>query len=353
MANKIIVHACGGCGVNIADKVLTKVSGLGSGFSELEFNYIDSSEADFEHIEHKLGDFFAISNDSYIQDKINGAGGDRRLVKDAVESSLPRYLEINKFKKQTNVFHMIVHSCSGGTGSTFGPMLADRLMKLNIPVILFLVGDSSDGLKADNTLKVLKTYDNIASRNKQCLLSYYVDNNNIKDESGNVIRDVLKREKAANEKILHSVGILSCFLSGENKTIDSTDMSNFISQSHYQSLNVKPQLYTITSHDKKIILPEGAHVTGIRCLVVTGEEEITIDYDTDHFKHGRIIDENAINKMGKIVPIFLVTSTGLIQAASTQLANVVEEIKAKQEAQKVLKIAEVTNAEVTEEGFLF
>lgn len=345
--NKIVVHACGGCGIKVADKVIYAVSNLGSGFAEFEFNLLDSSRVDYDNTVNPLGELFLVKSSKYTEAQLNGAGGDRRLVAEAVMESMPQYFDKHRFKKETNVYHLVVHSCSGGSGSTIGPMLADELLKKGIPTILFLVGDSSDDLKANNTYKVIKTYENLAEKHNTCLLNFYIDNATQAD-------DILQREKTANYKMQQFLGRLSCFLSGENESVDSTDMAVFLNQKAFKSIDIKSGLYTLSTYSKKITPLPYEDVTGARALLITGDEELKVDVPLQHFKHGRIIDENAIAKMTELVPLYLTVSTGAIQEESFRLAEVVKKAIEREKSQKVRKVAEVEELKVQNEGgFIF
>lgn len=370
--NKIVVHGCGGAGINISDKVLYEVSKLGEGFSEFDFHFLDSSNVDYDNMKNHMGDLFLIRSSKLSQAQINGAGGDRNIVRDAVIESVPQYIDKYGFKKETNVYHLVIHSSSGGSGSAIGPLLTAELIKRNIPTIVFMISDCCDSLKASNSLKTLLGYDGIARKRSQCLLSFHIDNSTVRDENDKIVNDFLGREREVNKKIKNIISILSCFLSGQNSTVDSTDMTNFLDQSNFKSLSIEPGLHTMMISKGKIKVPNYAEIIGARCLVVNEDDTVStkyecVNYDKQgnerieekdlnllHFKIGKIVEPNAVERLKDIVPIFVTTTTGMVANETERLNGLVEKFKEEEErlkqVQRKTKLEIPADAEVDSDG---
>lgn len=112
--NKIVVHALGGAGINVADKVITRVADLGSGFANIEFHYLDTSKANIDKIEPR-GEFWHVKTKEFAKSDIQGSGAERRHNASDLIANINEYLDKNKFlKPKPDEFHLAVASASGG-----------------------------------------------------------------------------------------------------------------------------------------------------------------------------------------------------------------------------------------------
>lgn len=114
MANTLILHACGGCGINIAADVFTQIAELGEGFAKLKFHYVDTSKANIEKIEPR-GEFYQIKTQSNSVYEIQGTGADRRKFIHDIIAGVKDYLDKNKYLSlKRDEFHVVAFSTSGG-----------------------------------------------------------------------------------------------------------------------------------------------------------------------------------------------------------------------------------------------
>lgn len=291
MANTLIVHGCGGAGINICDKVFTSIAELGDGFANIVFNYLDTSRANIDKIKPQ-GDFWLVQTKAHSKVAITGSGGERRTHAEDIMKNIDEYLDNRQYmKRHPEEFHIVVFSASGGTGAVAGPVLVRSLVSRDIPTIALFVGDSSNGLNCMNTVNTIATLDNIAQNCKKPISVIYVNNHSlIKNNS------LASGEQEANRIITNIMTTISLFLSGELEAIDNQDMFGIIDQSHYKTIPVKHGLYGILVYTGIIdttTLPSGSIPTVCRTLTLSNEE-YDVDISLLHHKRGFVTKDNAI-----------------------------------------------------------
>ena len=189
-------------------------------------------------------------------------------------------------------------------------------MEKNIPVFNLIIGDSGDALKLRNTQAVLATLSMKATNKNKCLISYYVNN-------AEMNKSQTQAEKLANDKFKNVMATMCLFLSGDNESLDSTDMSNFINQQDYKSIKMPAGLYSLTFHtgNDAIVLPEHCLPTVARTLTLAGKD-VHFDLNVLHHKIGAVTSENAIAIFGEnSFPLHIVASSGLLKEEIAQLAK--------------------------------
>ena len=174
------------------------------------------------------------------------------------------------------------------SGSVIGSLVVKALLEKNIPVICVVIGDSSNGMYTINTLNTLASLNKIALNANKPLSIIYVNNSNFSKQGG-----LASAENAANQYLLVTLSGLSLFLAGRHGELDNQDMLNFIDQSKYSTISVRPGLYGVHIYSKEVNLPDGATPTGARILTV-GEQDFSVNPSILHFKRGIVSNENAL-----------------------------------------------------------
>ena len=112
--NKIILHGCGGGGINLLGKVGEILEKLGDGFSNVEFRYLDTSRANYDKIQAKT-DLFQVTSKDPTKGIIKGSGGERAFNSSDIMDSVKQYLSDNKIKEpRIDEYHVVLCSGSGG-----------------------------------------------------------------------------------------------------------------------------------------------------------------------------------------------------------------------------------------------
>lgn len=322
--SKLICHFCGGAGINISDKVFTQIAELGDGFSEVVFNYLDTSLSNITKIDRK-GEFWQITTRSHTKAVINGSGGETRTHATDIAVNIQEYLDSKKYTKPVNgEFHVVVSSASGGTGAAANPILVNNLMQRDIPVIVVLVGDggidvknpsagaSGSALTAMNTLNTIANLSRFASMRRKTLCVVYTNNSFYKGGEQSSIKD-------ANKTIFNTMAVISLFLSGKNEAIDYQDMLFFLDQTKYTRLSIPEGIYgVVIGSGNEINHPEEWTITGVRSLT-TDKDDFRLNVMAPHQKTGKVTDENALSVFDGQFPIHLVSFANFFKEEERRL----------------------------------
>lgn len=322
---KLILHLCGGAGINIGDKVLSTVADLGEGFAEVVFNYIDTSRSNIDKIE-PLGKFTHIKTQSFGKGTIDGSGSVRSTHAADIDVGVKAYLDSMKYNKPvTGEFHIVISSGSGGSGSTINPYLVNTLLSKNIPTMSVVIGDSSNSLSAGNTTKTLMSLDNIARAKNKPLAMVYVNNHRFESKGSQ------KAEEESNKILFNMFSALALFMSSTNEALDYADLLGILDPTMYNSslpAPVKPGLYGIYIHSGDIEFDESMTPIIARSLSVEG-----VSYDTGltlgHHKRGYISkdNENVLNIYGDKLPLHLVLYANFFKAEVELLNKINQNFK--------------------------
>lgn len=347
MANKIIVHACGGTGIKVADKVVNNVATLGDGFSDIVIRYVDTSKADISKIEHDPKAFWHIKSAEFGKDTLSGSGSERRHASKEISGDIKNYLNhFSIHEHGTGEYHLVIFSASGGSGGVIGSLIIKSLLAENMPVVSIVVGDSSNGLSAINTLNTLAGLNNIANKAKKPLNIMYVNNKDFADNG------ILSGIENANKAIFSSLSVLSLFLSGDNEALDNQDLLNIIDQSNYKTINIQPGLYALSTFSGKATLPQGAIPTVARTLTSAGISP-DVGIQLLHHKSGIVRSENANKIFGKQYPLHLISSANLFGVESMNLKTVTDEYYDMMHKIEVQHVEGTTESDESDDGLVF
>lgn len=246
---------------------------------------------------------------------------ERRTNYEVISASVLEYLDSKGFtKKASNVFHVVLFSAGGGTGSITGPVLSKALVERGIPTILVAVGDDTTGSLAQNTANTLATIQNFSKMIKKPLVTYYRNNTNNK---GN---NISERLVSTDNNILTFLAGISLFLSGENFNLDNQDLITLIDFTPLTSINLSPGAYNINIYSNTISDNDHDYFIG-RTLTY---EDISPDPGIKllHWKQGAIINPNVLNTINRDeLPLHLVLGSGVISEEVNKLKVHVQELK--------------------------
>ena len=103
--NTIVLHACGGCGIQLSHSVFETIANLGEGFSNIKTLYIDTSTSNYDKIQPK-SDLFLIKTKDLGKGEIRGSGSERQTnAKDIIPNVKHnrKYIVIEPRKSISNV----------------------------------------------------------------------------------------------------------------------------------------------------------------------------------------------------------------------------------------------------------
>jgi len=348
MANKLNVIACGGGGINIADAVISNVAELGEGFCDVNIHYLDTSRNNIDKIGYTGSQFTLVKTASFGKSNIDGSGGERSTNSKEIAETVKLFLDKNNYTKPvTNEYTIVLSSVSGGTGSVILPIIVKLLMERNIPVLPVITGDSSNALNTNNTLKSLKGLYGLATKTFKKPLSVVYVNNTSMGENDNHSAEV-----AANKRIFNTLGTMSMFLSGENGDVDTQDMINFVDQSNYKSIDIKPGLYGLVTHSGNIVPPNDAIPTVARTLTIDGIPPVT-GVTLLHNKIGICLKENAKNIYEGQFPIHAVNYANYLTVEIDHLTKIKANYDNIMDSIKINEVELEAEEDADENGLIF
>ena len=198
------LYACGGAGTNLVNRFNRSRNKEVAGFAILQTCFIDTSRSNL--------DPSIPEQDIYLFEDRDGSGKRRDANYDVISE---RHREIlNRFKPAD--INVIVHSASGGSGSTIAQVLTNELLKRGEKVFTVIIGNTSSRLEVENTLKTLQGYEKMAAVRNRPVNAFYRENS----------ADTPRGEVDAD--VHGTLVLMSVLFSGQNKEIDSADTKNFL-----------------------------------------------------------------------------------------------------------------------------
>jgi hypothetical protein len=292
-------------------------------------------------------EFHLVKNSGHSGAVINGSGGERKTNAKEIIGSVKEFLDNDGIsEKVTGVYHLVVFSAAGGSGSVIGPMIIKNLLERRIPVIAVLVGDSSNGLSAINTLNTIATINNIAVGSDSALSVMYINNKNFNTGS------VMHAREAADKAIFNSLSALALFLNGMNTDLDSQDLLSIIDQTAYSTIQIKPGLYALSTFSKEVSLPQGVIPTVGRSLTIPGISP-DVGINLLHHKTGTVIDVNASAIYKEQFPLHLVTAANFFVIEEQNLKSLTDEYQKMMDDISIKDITGTTASKADDSGLVF
>jgi hypothetical protein len=242
---KVAVFGCGGAGVNIVNRF--------EGHPPLESQatitpyYFDTSAANMRNN--------IDPNRYYILKDKDGSGGVRAENYDPISKVIRNVLQ----EHEPVDFNIVVFSASGGSGSVAGPLIVKEMLERDLPVVAIVVGASESNLATENTMKTLKSLDNIASNviHKPVVI-HYVQNS----------ADVKRSE--TDHMIMRVIVALSIMASGDNHALDRQDILHFLQ--YHRATKVKPGLALLEVYEENAAVSRHKTPIGIISLLKNPDE---------------------------------------------------------------------------------
>jgi len=349
MKGKMKIIGCGGAGISVVSQVGEKLKALGSGFSDINLDYIDTSKNNIATVPNGEKSFFKIDTKSHTKEEVAGSGGDRKTHALDIMDGVKEYLDNRKIKEAvTGDYYFVTFSGSGGSGNVIGLFLVQSLLKMNIPVTAVVIGDSTNGLFAMNTLDTIASLHGSVTKLDKALTVIYVNNEAYKSNGhSNAIKE-------ANMSIFNSMSAMSLFLSGCNLDIDAQDMRNIIDQKNYNKLNIPAGLYALSAFSKDVVIPDGCKPTVARTLTTdVASPDINIE-GLHHHKVGKILDENALSVYSEYAPVHLVTYANFFTMETARLKSYTDNMITDMNNIEINTIEGTSNSEIDEDtGMVF
>ena len=202
-AKRVRIYACGGCGINIADKLVKDFETF-PGRAVPDIVWLDSSKSNIRA---------GVDPDKLFL--IKGKDGAGKIRKE-------NYPEISAAMGQIVLEHepldlsIILFSGSGGTGSVFGPLLFGELLKRSASVVAVMIGSTESEITAENTLNTFRSVDGVVRAASTAGVLFYEENPRAESRT------------AVDRTILSVLNALLVMGSGEHFGLDTKDVGNFL-----------------------------------------------------------------------------------------------------------------------------
>ena len=232
-SHAVRIYGAGGCGINIAS-VIGDRPATGS-TAATECVYVDTSKSNLSKVKDDKAAVFLLEG-------VDGSGKVRKEnyneISDKVGELLLAHgpLDLN----------LVVFSCSGGSGSVYGPLIVRELLLRGAAVIALVVGSKESAITANNTLNTLKSLENIVRKTEASLVMHY--NQNPTDSP----------RTAVDAAVLAAIQSLLVLGSSVNDGLDSKDLANFLR--FERATRVQPRLALLdisTSNDPELLSEMG------------------------------------------------------------------------------------------------
>lgn len=287
----MMIYATGGSGCNIVSNFLKQMTKESTGMTLFGCVYIDTSRSN-------LNPDIPLS-DTYLVDNLDGSGKLRASNYQAL-SDCSRDILLKHKPADINV---VIGSASGGTGSVISPILVSQLLDRGEDVIVIAIGSTSSRIETENTLKTLKSYEMISQKRETPVIMAYRENSQKKPRA-----DV-------DGEVEMLIATLAVMFSGNNRELDSSDLSNFL---NYQKVtNFKPKLSHLDIFSGNVTLTKGQALVSLVTLMDStsdAESGVLTDYQAVGF-----IPETAKAYLGQQLPIHAAVVSGYFNAVAEAL----------------------------------
>jgi hypothetical protein len=291
------LYGCGGTGINIAMQ-FQKFAGLQDpGFCKMQTYYIDTSSSNTSSN--------SSSDNTFIVDGLfNNKEGSGKVRGSNYDPISERSKEILHKFKPGNV-NIVIHSGSGGSGSVIGPVLVSELLARDETVIVLMVGTTSSRIEIDNTKKTLVSYENISQKRGKPVICFYRENSKETPRG------------AVDNAMQVAVVILAAIFSGENRELDSADLSNWLNYNRVTGYTPKLNLLEFSSTAVAL----GKNQTLISLATLTDDKshsdaDIPVEYQCVGY-----LGDQAASKIGMKLPIHACIVGGFFTDAVNKLTE--------------------------------
>lgn len=252
---KPLVHLylCGGAGINIGRQFYSPIGSerKEKGFADLRTTYIDTSLSNIPK-DVTEGFYHITGTDA---EPVDGSGMVRATNYRAIKAAMPEILHTYK----PGNLNIVVHSSSGGSGSTAGVILAAELLAQGKPVVVMMIGSTKSEKELRNTIDTIKSYHGIVSKSGQPIVALYLENG--------------KESMKYNDSVVRSMIILlAAMWSGENHGMDSQDLINFLNYPKVSKYQPALTGLVSLSGTEVNVLSKGQAVSSVLSFVREGED---------------------------------------------------------------------------------
>ena len=159
--NMVRIYMAGGCAINIGSSLFRSKTGAlaaDDGFAKIDCCYIDTSASNTPA--YLKDEFYHIEG---VDDILDGSGKVRATNYKAVRQAIPDILH----RYKPGDLNILIHSASGGSGSTIAPALCSELLSQGKDVVVIMIGSKACEKEISNTIDTIHTYQGISTNRNE------------------------------------------------------------------------------------------------------------------------------------------------------------------------------------------
>jgi len=283
---KLVIHCCGGTGISIVDKSMDFLNKRDMDKkAALDIKALDTSDANFKDT-RRLKDldncFYRIESNSLSNSFLDGSGGVRAHSVDSIVKGVQKYMDKNGYTEaRRGELHIILASASGGSGNVIATTLLNNMLNKDIPAFIILVGDDASAKYCENTVKTLKTVNNIAQKSdKAVALGYFLNNQTA---------NYKKSQENVDISIAGMIDILRVF-NGYPRDLDFQDIRNIINPK-LKDFNLKNGVYILSYKIGEVIEEDIKDIAPVISRTILIDSSSHQPLEIKHTKIGYADDE--------------------------------------------------------------
>ena len=220
---RLRVYACGGAATNICKSQIG--SATSDGFADLNGVFVDTAESNLtKEINREM---------VFLIDGIDGSGKVRAENHQAINDSIKQLL----LQHVPGHFNIIVFSAGGGSGSVFGPLMVQEMIRRDIPVITVVIGGDESAISANNTMNTIKSLSAIAQNSGKPIPMVYRNNG-----ESTARRDI-------DGVVRSDIACLAALFNERNAELDTADLTNLIFFNRVTSVEPTLALLSLVNGD--------------------------------------------------------------------------------------------------------
>ena len=321
---KISVYAAGGAGINVCQHFTPFIGKQEEGFASIDITYIDTSRS---NMNKNIG-----LENTYILEGLDGSGKVRAENHKQIAECVLDILQTHKPEDLS----IVVSSTSGGSGSVIAPSLVSELLSRGKSVIVMMIGSNDSRIELENTIKTMKSYENISKMRKQPIAAMYFENSKSTPRA------------QVDKQIQVSIVMLSALFSRQNKELDSADLVNWLNYTKVTSY--QPHLVMLEFFSSVIEVQKPAVVISVATLSVDGAE--TSPGSIVEYQCVGYMPEEAMKKIDTPHPIHAVLLDGVFNDTHKRLDKMLGELDEARNARIVRSTILSDNDHPTEVGLV-
>lgn len=318
------LYCAGGCSMNIGSMFALYDTSKDKHFAALKTYFIDTSRS---NLDKRIDD-----DQLYIIDELDGSGKKRDRNYGTMSEKANEIL--HKFRPAK--INIVLHSTSGGTGSTMAPILVSELLKRDAMVIVLAIGSTGSRIETENTIKTLKSYESISKLRSKPINVHYLENS-ASSPRGTVDADM----KSA-------IGLLAGVYSGNNRELDTADIEHFLDYTKVTSN--PPRLSYMGFFEKEFPELKGQYIQSLLSLTtndISADVDVPVPYQAVAY-----IPDTLKDLIKKNLPIHIASVSGFFNPIIERLSKKLEAYDDANRAHVSKPILDSSDDSSTEEGLL-